>query len=126
ANKSIYAAEAESEFLNKLSFIDTASGMKYCGNNEGFYREMIMLFTESNFDKEIENAIDCKDISLYMTQLNALESSACAIGAYELADAVRKLEADAVGQDADALNEMTAEVIEKYNELTEKLGRCNA
>ncbi len=133
ANKSIYASEpaptvtkAESEFLNKLSFIDTASGMKYCGNNEGFYREMIMLFTESNFDKEIENAIDCKDISLYMTQLNALESSACAIGAYELADAVRKLEADAVGQDADALNEMTAEVIEKYNELTKKLCRCNA
>lgn len=69
-------------------------GMKYCGDSEDFYRDMIELYCKSyevNCDK-IEEAVDLEDWNNYIIYLHALKTTSLNVGGVMISEAAKKLE----------------------------------
>ena len=96
--------------------INTASGMEYCMNDTGFYKEMLVTFVnESPAKREnLETALKNGDIKQYTVNIHGLKSTSKTIGAVMLPDMALRLELAGKEERFDEIQSGHAEVMNEY------------
>lgn len=110
------------EALIALKTIDEQAGISYCGSLEG-YLSVLSVFHQTAPAKadEIQDLLESGDIKNYTIKVHALKSSARVIGAKELSELAKDLEAAGKREDRDFIEENTKRLLEMYRELDDQL-----
>ena len=91
--------------LNMLSDagIDPETGLKYCQNDEDFYRSMLADYVQSRKEKEreLKNNFESENWHDYSIYAHSLKSSSKMIGALKLSELAAKMEEAADNGDSD-------------------------
>ena len=91
--------------LNMLSDagIDPETGLKYCQNDEDFYRSMLADYVQSRKEKEreLKNNFESENWHDYSIYAHSLKSSSKMIGALKLSELAAKIEEAADNGDSD-------------------------
>ena len=103
--------------------IDTKTGLKYCQNEESFYRTVLAEFAEVSGQKsaDLEKAFDAKDWKNYEVHVHSLKSTSKMIGAKDLSTLAASLETAAVSEDAGAIEANHDGMMKKYKNITEAI-----
>ena len=91
------------------------TGLRYCGT-EDVLRQMIGIFYQTIDSKasKIEQCLKEQLLRDYTVEVHALKSSALLIGAMELSETAKELEAYGNAEDIQALEEKTPAMLEQY------------
>ena len=109
-------------WLKDIEGISVDEGISNCGSRESFASALTLFAnTVSENSDVIEKAYEEKDIKGYTIKVHALKSAARLIGAMELSEQAKKLEAAGNSKDMDYINEKTRLLLEKYRGYKEKL-----
>ena len=110
------------DWLTSISEIDIASAIANCGSNESLM-SVLSVFHKTAKAKadEIMELLKNGDIENYTIKVHALKSSARIIGASELSDMAKDLEAAGKAGDTERIKINTDELIKAYTQLDEKL-----
>ncbi len=83
-------------FSWQMEGIDAAVGMKYSGDDEELYREVLSDYMDTIEEKAdiIEKAVADGDLETYTIEVHSLKSVSKSIGALELSELARELEAN--------------------------------
>lgn len=111
----------ELSFLERLSFLDTDTGMSYCCEDEDFYREMLSAYLSTEKRQDIIDFYEKKDWDNYRILVHALKSASLSIGAKELSEEARQLEMAAKEEDTDFIREHHMETMQDYETLLSRL-----
>ena len=105
-------------WLTEVSGLDTESGISNCGS-QGSFLSVLTVFHQTAKQKadEIESLFENMDIPGYTIKVHALKSAARIIGAMELSDLARRLEAAGKEENVAFIRENTTELLEKYRSL---------
>ncbi len=114
--------EAVPDWLNEVPELDIGSGIANCGSGESFL-SVLKVFHQTAEQKaaEIRQLYDEGDIENYTIKVHALKSSARIIGAADLSDKAKQLEAAGKSGDLDYIHTNTAQLLEDYIELDSRL-----
>ena len=114
------------DWLKDIVELDTKSGIINCGSAEG-YLSMLKIFHASIPEKadEIEGYLKSGDIEDYTIKVHALKSSARIIGAMELSEKARLLEAAGDKKDTDVIKRDTGRLLELYRSYEKILAGIN-
>ena len=110
------------EWLTSIKEIDTEAGLTNCGGVDG-YMYVIGVYVESldlNYS-QIENFFNEEDWKNYTIKVHALKSSSRIIGAMQLSEEAKELEALGDNWDIDAIKEKNPALLSHYRDLGEKL-----
>ena len=116
-----YDRKILSDFAKRFSFLDVATGMTYCLNNEEFYESIIKEFRGSNKYEEIQEAFDDADLDEYAVLVHGVKSSALTIGATKVSEMAKGLEFAARSEDVDYLKDNHYPFMRAYGELLDNL-----
>ncbi len=108
-------------FLDKLPFLDTATGMSYCCDSEDLYREVLKTYLEHGRSEEVCQAFEEENWEDYHIQIHALKSSSISIGAHELSEQARLLEMAAKNGDIAYIRKHHNEVLKQHKMLLKDL-----
>ena len=103
--------------------IDTKTGLKYCQNEESFYRTVLAEFAEVSKEKseDLQKAFDAKDWKNYEVHVHSLKSTSKMIGAKDLSALAASLEVAAVSEDAGAIEANHESMMKKYKNITDAI-----
>ncbi|MBP1559623.1 MAG: response regulator [Oscillospiraceae bacterium] len=98
-------------------YIDRRVGMKYCGNDEGLYSEIIESYCEEGkkYRRQLKEYFDKADWKNYAVIAHTLKSTSLNIGARGLSELAEVHEFAAKAEDAEAV----AESFDRFTELLE-------
>ena len=113
----------DKKLVDRLTFLDTESGIQYCAQSEEVYEKVLHSYVDSDKTEEIEQYYQDKDWKNYQVLVHALKSKSLSIGAQELAEDARALEAAAREDRTDYIMEHHAEVMNSYHNLLNLLRR---
>lgn len=112
----------ESGLLQRLEgLLDTAVGLGYCCDSEEFYREMLTSYTENRKQDALDESYLNEDWENYRILVHALKSTSLSIGAVNLSEAAKALEAAAKEGDIAFINENHAAMMKDYQSLLDGL-----
>ncbi|MBO4608671.1 MAG: response regulator [Lachnospiraceae bacterium] len=112
----------ECAFLKDVKGIDIEQGLYNCGSEEGLKKAIeIFISTAETKAGEIEELYTDGDIDGYTIRVHALKSSARIIGAIELSELARALEAAGKDRNSEFIGEKTGELLSGYRSLTREL-----
>ncbi len=116
----------EFERLYKVKGLDVKSGIEYLGSKEVFLSILYTYYqvAKDNAD-EIEKFFNDRDIKNYTIKVHALKSSSYIIGAKELSEHARELEAAGKAKDWDKIERETGRLLTKYRKLYQDLDELN-
>ena len=117
------ALRQDKKLVDRLTFLDTKSGIQYCAQSEKVYEKVLHSYLDSDKTEEIEQYYQDKDWKNYQVLVHALKSKSLSIGAQELAEDARALEAAAREDRTDYIMENHAEVMNSYRNLLNLLRR---
>lgn len=120
AEQTAKPATAEN-LLERLSFLDTETGMMYCCDSEDFYLEIINTYLSERKTEAIKQYFEAEDYDNYRIQVHALKSTSRTIGAADMASEAEKLEMAAKSNDIDYIKANTERVLTDYAALLQKL-----
>ncbi|MBO4915970.1 MAG: response regulator, partial [Oscillospiraceae bacterium] len=118
------AAEAPeaASFAQGVDGLDAAAGIANCGSEEAFRGAAELFYRSLGADAEaIEGFWHGGDLKNYTVRVHALKSAARTIGAAELSEKAKAMEAAGNAGDAALIDEKTPELLELYRSYTEKL-----
>ena len=103
--------------------IDTSIGLKYCQNDEDFYKTLLGQYALEEPAKSAEAEQYYKDNNLtdYAIVVHALKSTSKMIGAIELSDRAKALEDAAKAGDIDSVRAKHTLVMEEYKVLASRI-----
>jgi len=108
----------ESRLIGKLdTLLDTAVGLSYCCNEEGFYQEMLMTYLKNQKMDEIAKYYQEEDWDHYRILVHALKSTSLSIGAVNLSEKAKALETAAKELDLSFIKENHEKVMIDYQNL---------
>ena len=112
----------ELSFLEGIKGIDIEQGVYNCGSEDGLKRavEIFIGTTEVKAD-EIDSLYTAGDIDGYTIRVHALKSSARIIGALELSELARALEAAGKDHNTEFIKEKTQDLLAEYRALSKAL-----
>lgn len=111
--------------LDKLSFLNTETGMAYCCNDVDFYTQIINTYAAENKSEIISKAYSENDWESYRIAVHALKGTSRTIGADYISEEARKLEFAARESNFDYINENTERFLAEYGELIGRLNDVN-
>lgn len=77
----------------KLSdFVDTATGLAYCMNDQKFYREMLDEYLKSDKTAELKEYFEKENFEYYRITVHAIKSTSLTIGATKVSEDAKALE----------------------------------
>lgn len=116
--------EEASEDTLIIQGVDVQAGLKLCGGNMNAYTAVLKTFTETAAESivRIENSAQSRDYKNYTTEVHGLKSSSMAIGAKELSEMARLLEAAGREEDYRKIMSDTPPLIARYTEIVENIG----
>lgn len=115
--------EAEPEETVTLSWqmkgIDVAAGMKYSGDDEDLYREVLSDYMDTIEEKAnvIEKAVEDGDIETYTIEVHSLKSISKSIGAMELSELAKDLETHGKNEEWGPIIARTPTLLSMYRDL---------
>jgi signal transduction histidine kinase/CheY-like chemotaxis protein/HPt (histidine-containing phosphotransfer) domain-containing protein len=98
-------------------FLDTATGLAYCMNDEKFYREMQEEYVKGDKTKELAEFFEKEDFENYRIVVHALKSSSLTIGATKVSEAAKALEMACKESNLGFVRQNHAAFVEKYTAL---------
>jgi HPt (histidine-containing phosphotransfer) domain-containing protein len=98
-------------------FLDTATGLAYCMNDEKFYREMQEEYVKGDKTKELAELFDKEDFENYRIAVHALKSSSLTIGATKVSEAAKALELACKENNLEFVKQNHGAFVEKYSAL---------
>ena len=103
--------------------VDISAGLKYCMNDEEFYKTLLTQFATESDDKRagMEKHFASKNFTDYEILVHALKSTSKMIGCMGLSESAKALEFAAKDSDGDYIAEHHAEVMERYKQLTDAI-----
>ena len=117
------ALRQDKKLVDRLTFLDTESGIRYCAQSEEVYEKVLHSYLDSDKTEEIEQYYQDKDWKNYQVLVHALKSKSLSIGAEEPAEGARALEAAAREGRTDYIMEHHEEVMNSYRNLLNLLRR---
>ena len=108
-------------FLEQISFLDTDTGMHYCGDSEDFYRELLLSYLHSGRYEEIWKAYEDHRWEDYRIAVHALKSTSLLVGALEVSERARLLEQAAKDFNTAYLLAHHRETMQIYGQVLSKL-----
>ncbi len=98
-------------------------GVKFCGGDEDFYREVLFEYCETYDEKkpELEAALDNDDYDDYSIHIHALKSVSKTIGAKELFEMALSLEEASKAEDSEKVKSDHPVFMEKFASLVDVL-----
>ena len=103
--------------LERLSFLDTQSGVQYCAQSEEVYEKVLHSYLDSANAETIDEYYRAEDWKNYQIAVHALKSKSLSIGASELGESARELETAVSEERLDYVRENHEEVISGYRNL---------
>lgn len=100
--------------LEKITFLDTETGLTYCAGSEELYLEVLETYLEGDRYEELQKFFKEKDWENYRIGVHALKSTSLSIGAVEMSEEAKNLEMAAKEHRIDEILECHAQLMEKY------------
>ena len=99
--------------------IDTEAGMRYCMNDEDFYKSLLLQFANESGAKRasLEKALADGNIKDYEVFVHGLKSTSKMVGCTALSEEAKKLELAAVEGRTDYIGEHHGEVMRRYERV---------
>ena len=69
--------------------LDTATGLGYCMNDKGFYREMLVEYVKNDRLADLESSFAKGDFENYRINMHSLKSTSLTIGAVALSETAK-------------------------------------
>ena len=117
----VSAAGGKLTLKERFPFLNTATGMNYCMNDEEFYVEMLEVYLRGDKRSLIAETFAAEDWDTYETHVHGLKSTSLNIGAETLSAHAKALEFAAKDNNYDYIREHHNEVLEEYGTLLEQL-----
>ena len=113
--------EKNTESANRhvIPGLDMDAGIKYCSNDEAFYRQLVLEYASDyeNKIKALQAMYASNDFVDYSIRVHAIKSTSKMIGAFALSETARKLEEAAKGDDIETIKELHPGFISDYAKL---------
>ena len=122
-NSAVESANAENEkpavqSSTKLSdFLDEATGLAYCMNDQNFYKEMLGEYVNGDKTTELVEFFDKEDFEYYRITVHAVKSTSLTIGAIKVSEDAKALEMACKEGDFDFVKKNHEAFIQKYTAL---------
>ena len=115
------------KWIFEIPQIDVVSGIANCGSEDSFM-SVLTVFHQTAREKsdEIEKLYMSEDIENYTIKVHALKSSARIIGAIELSDIAKNLEAAGKSGDTNYIHDHNDELLSQYRKLDVMLSVMDA
>ena len=112
--------------LQKIG-VDTEKGIRSCGEDEVFYREILQEYLKNSKERIIglKSALDNEDMKNYSIMAHSLKSTSATIGAMELSLLAQKQEKAAIAKELDSVKADHSILMEKYSSLLNILEAYN-
>ncbi|MBO4396744.1 MAG: response regulator [Eubacterium sp.] len=96
--------------------IDIATGMRYCQDDQEFYKQLLTQFASESDKKKkgMKESLEKKAYADYSIYVHALKSTAKMIGAAELSERAKKLEEAAKAEDGSYIESSQDELLKLY------------
>ena len=117
----ITVPDEEQDFLSKLAFLDTDTGMAYCGGSEEFYQEMLSSYLANNRSDELEDFYKQEDWENYRIAVHALKSTSLSIGGVDVSEQAKALETASKDEDKDFITEHHGKLMKDYRGLLSQI-----
>lgn len=119
--KSEAAGGQAEEFL--IPNVDVKAGLELCGGNSDAYIAVMKTFVETAEESilRIENFAQSRNYKDYTTEVHGLKSSSLAIGAKELSEMAKQLEAAGRREDYKQIMYETPTLIARYTDVVEHI-----
>ena len=123
ADDEVFKAETASEMTVsptwKMDGIDASIGMKYSGDDENLYREILSDYMDTIEEKAdvIEKAVEDGDLETYTIEVHSLKSISKSIGAMELSDLAKDLESNGKNREWGPIIARTPALLTMYRGL---------
>ena len=103
--------------------VNASSGLKYCMEDEDFYREMLTDYADSCPQRlaELSSALEAQDIKLYRTLIHSLKSTSKTVGVNDVSELAKALEDAAKAGDSAFIDGHHQEVVTLFETKTAKL-----
>ncbi|MBQ2935226.1 MAG: response regulator [Lachnospiraceae bacterium] len=98
-------------------YLSVSTGMKYCGESEEIYREMLSMFCniKEQKKKQLDDSFAEKDYTNYVVYIHALKSSSLSVGGKAVSTLAAELEKAGKQKDFDYIRENHAEAMRLYD-----------
>ena len=113
--------QQEQSFLQKLSFLDTKSGMLYCSEDEELYRKMLQSYLDPKRYAAVIEMYEKEDWYNYQIQVHAVKSSSLSVGAKHLSLQAKRLETAARDKDIEYIKGHNESFLRNYQEIFSKI-----
>lgn len=113
--------ETRSDFLDKLTFLDTKAGLEFAAGDENFYRQILDTYIQDDKCEAMQSLYEKKDWPNYRIIAHSIKGTALTIGAPEVSTAAKDLETAVKENRIDYVDAHHLEVLNQYKELLEKL-----
>ncbi|MGN0506684.1 MAG: ATP-binding protein [Lachnospiraceae bacterium] len=116
--------ERETQERTSLGRIDRKKGIRYCGGNEEDYEEVVQMYYSTGLKKcrEIRQMYEEKNWKNYTILVHALKSTSLGIGATELGEMAKALEAAGKEENIAYITEHHEEVMQEYEAVLKEIG----
>lgn len=122
------SSESRNSDISAHRYIDHQLGLKYSGDSEELYVEIMKAFAESSEDnmENLEQSFNDEDFKNYGIYVHSLKSTSMTIGAAEVSELAKKLEFNSKNGEYDEIRKDHSRLMEMYRELVaeieEKIG----
>ncbi len=118
-------SDGDKSFLTKAESIglNATDGLRYCGDDSAFYREMLTDYAASCTEKSkmLNECFEQENWKDYKIHVHSLKSTSRSIGADELSEKARLLESAAGNGEADYIKENHPVLMKAYSELSQSI-----
>lgn len=126
-NSAVESAKSENEkpavqSSTKLSdFLDEATGLAYCMNDQNFYKEMLGEYVNGDKTSELVEYFDKEDFEYYRITVHAVKSTSLTIGATKISEEAKALEMACKEGNLDFVKQRHEAFIQEYKALIQAL-----
>jgi len=110
-----------SEFLSKVSFLDTSMGLSCCADDLALYKDILSEYMNDNRVEELNRYFNKQDWKNYIVDAHGLKSASLSIGAMSLSEEAKRLEISAKSEDYETVVKYHEDTMKHYEEILEKL-----
>ena len=98
-------------------YLDTATGLAYCMNDQNFYREMLVEYVNGDKTAELVEYFDKEDFEYYRITVHAVKSTSLTIGATKVSEDAKALEMACKENNLDFVKQNHEAFLQEYKAL---------
>lgn len=107
----------ETGWMERLDFLDTATGLSYCAGSEEFYKEMLGEYLAGTKYDKLKECYEKEDWENYRISVHALKSTSLSIGAVKLSEQAKQMEEAVKGEKLQYVKTHQEQMMREYREL---------